>query len=221
MRIAICCSKDWFKLNPSTSDANLVKFFTHESDLSVEALHKFKPDYVFFPHWSWIVTKEVHKEFNCIVFHAAPLPFGRGGSPIQNLILEGFKKTPVCAIKMTDKLDSGPIYSSSDVSLDGTLNSIFSRINNVINDLIIEIIEKNPIPITQSGKPHVFKRLTSVDNEIPTGLKLEEIYDRIRMVDHADYPSAFIVYGDVKIEFNNAHLVEDSKEVVCLIKKLK
>ena len=57
MRIAICCSKDWFKLNPSTSDANLVKFFTHESDLSVEALDKFKPDYVFFPHWSWIVTK--------------------------------------------------------------------------------------------------------------------------------------------------------------------
>ena len=83
------------------------------------------------------------------------------------------------------------------------------------------VIEKNPIPITQSGKPHVFKRLTSVDNEIPTGLKLEEIYDRIRMVDHADYPSAFIVYGDVKIEFNNAHLAEDSMEVVCLINKLK
>ena len=137
MRIAICCSKSWFNLNPSISDANLIKFFKHECDLSVEALHKFKPDYVFFSHWNWIVTKEVHEQFNCILFHASPLPFGRGGSPIQNLILEGFKKTPVCAIKMTDKLDAGPIYASSDVSLEGTLNSIFCRINVAINDLII------------------------------------------------------------------------------------
>ena len=162
----------------------------------------------------------MHEQFNCIVFHTSPFPYGRGGSPIQNLILEGFKATPVCAVKMTDELDAGPIYASSDVSLAGTLNSIFSRINDAVNDLIIEIIDNDPLPSDQLGEPHVFKRLTSVENEIPQGLKLEEIYDRIRMVDHADYPNAFIIYGDIKIELSKARLIKDSMEVKCMIKKL-
>ena len=84
----------------------------------------------------------------------------------------------------------------------------------------IEIVEKDPLPSDQLGKPHVFKRLTSAENEIPVGLKLEQIYDRIRMVDHADYPNAFIIYGDIKIELTKARLAADSMEVKCVIKKL-
>ena len=220
MRILICCSGSWFKIKSAISDAHLVKFFTRENDLTVDSVKKFKPDYVFFTHWNWIVKKELHEQFNCIVFHTSPLPYGRGGSPIQNLILEGFKETPVCAVKMTDEVDAGPIYASSVISLAGTLNSIFSRINNAVNDLIIEIVDKDPLPSDQLGDPHVFKRLTSVENEIPMGLKLEEIYDRIRMVDHADYPNAFIIYGDLKIELSKARFAEDSMEVKCVLKKL-
>tara|TARA_B110000196_G_C21070644_1_gene627282 strand:+ start:329 stop:454 length:126 start_codon:yes stop_codon:yes gene_type:complete len=40
------------------------------------------------------------------------------------------------------------------------------------------------------------------------------------MVDHADYPNAFIVYGDTKIEFSNAQLKGESMELTCLMKKL-
>jgi len=221
MRLAICCSKNWFKLAPSTIDAHIVKFYKNENDLTVEGLVNFKPDYVFFTHWGWIVPKKIHAQFNCILFHAAPLPYGRGGSPIQNLILEGFKNTPVCAVKMTDDLDAGPIYTSSEISLDGTLCSIFFRLNKVINKLIVEIIEKNPIPSVQLGKSYTFKRLASTDNMIQEGLMLEEIYDRIRMVDHEDYPKAYIVYGDMKLEFSSAELVGNSIELTCSIKKLK
>ena len=74
------------------------------------------PDLVFFPHWHWIVPSEIHRTYQCILFHAAPLPYGRGGSPIQNLILNGFKEAPVCALKMTEGLDSGPIYTKKKVT---------------------------------------------------------------------------------------------------------
>lgn len=220
MRIVICSSKSWFELNPSISNAHFVKYLQSKDQLSIEALIEFKPDYVFFIHWNWIVKKEIHDNFNCVVFHTAPLPYGRGGSPIQNLILEGFDKSPVCAIKMTKELDSGPIYASSYVSLTGSLKDIFSRLNVVVNDLIVEITENNPSAIPQHGEPHIFKRLTIKDNEIPMGLELEEIYDRIRMVDHKDYPNAFITYGNTKIEFSSAELVRDTIEVACVIKKL-
>ena len=219
MRIVICSSKNWFELSPSTSDAHVVKYFKSEADLSVEALVEFNPDYVFFTHWNWIVKNEIHENFSCVVFHTAPLPYGRGGSPIQNLILEGFEETPVCAIKMTGELDSGPIFASTNVSLSGTLKDIFSRLNVAVNDLIVEITDNNPSAIPQRGEPHVFKRLTIRDNEIPIGLKLEEIYDRIRMVDHEDYANAFITYNNIKIEFSSAELVRDTIEVACVIKK--
>ena len=52
------------------------------------------------------------------------------------------------------------------------------------------------------------------------GLKLEEIYDRIRMVDRADYPNEFIIYGDLKIELSKARLARDTMEVKFVFKKL-
>jgi methionyl-tRNA formyltransferase len=220
MRVIICCSRSWFKLSSKISNTHVVKFFSCEEELSVESINTFGPDYIFFPHWNWVVEREIHEQFNCIVFHTAPLPYGRGGSPIQNLILEGLKESPVCAIKMTAKLDAGPIYASSNISLGGTLNSIFLRINDAINDLMVDIIVKNPNPVEQEGEPHVFKRLTNSDNEITAGLKLEEVYDRIRMVDHADYPNAFIMYGDLKIEFSNAVLKDEMMELTCVMRKL-
>ena len=108
MRIVICSSKSWFKLNPSIAEKHVVKYFKNKDELLNKSLAKFKPDYVFFTHWNWIVKDDIHQSFNCVVFHTAPLPYGRGGSPIQNLILEGFNKAPVCAIKMTSELDSIP-----------------------------------------------------------------------------------------------------------------
>jgi len=221
MRLLICSSRAWFKLSEKISDTHVVEFLSREEELSVESINNFRPDYIFFPHWNWVVDREIHEQFECIVFHTAPLPYGRGGSPIQNLILEGVKDSPVCAIKMKDKLDEGPIYASSNISLAGNLKSIFLRINEAINDLMTYIISENPNPVAQLGEPHVFKRLTISDNEILAGLELEEIFDRIRMVDHPDYPNAFIMYGDIKIELSNALLKDGSMELTCVMKKLK
>ncbi len=221
MRLLVCNSRHWFKLKGVLSVTNTVKLVMREEELTLDLVDDFKPDYIFFPHWNWVVREDIYKNYECVVFHTAPLPYGRGGSPIQNLIMKGFESSPVCAIKMTAKLDAGPIYSSMDVGLEGNLNSIFSRLNDAVNELIAKIISENPEPKAQVGEPYVFKRLTQSDNEIPEGLNLEKIYDRIRMLDHPDYPNAFIMYGDVKLEFYNGSLEGDSLEVKCKITKLK
>ena len=38
------------------------------------------------------------------------LPYGRGGSPLQNLIKKNHKSTMLSAIECQDNLDSGDIY---------------------------------------------------------------------------------------------------------------
>ena len=221
MKLLVCNSKKWFKLNSEISKKNIVKVITKKDELTEKLIDIFKPDYIFFPHWNWIVEPTIYQNNECVVFHTAPLPYGRGGSPIQNLILRGYKSAPVCAIKMTGELDAGPIYLSFDIDLSGNLTSIFSRINIAINKLIKEILSKKIELKPQIGKVQKFRRLNYSDNELFQGLTINEIYDRIRMVDHPDYPNAYIIFGDLKIEFYDGSLNSNSLEVKCKITKLK
>jgi len=204
----VASSKDWFKEYPKSEEYEELNFIeiSNKEDLNLEYLEKINPRYIFFTHWNWKVSSEIYKRFECVAFHTAPLPYGRGGSPIQNLILKGLKNSPVCALKMTDILDGGPIYDSFEVSLDGTISEIFSRIATCVEKLIVLICQNNPHPIEQNGEVVAFKRLSNSDNELLSKHSIKELYDRIRMVDGLDYPRAFINYGNHKIEFLEAYL---------------
>jgi len=37
----------------------------------------------------WIILKEIFENYEIILFHMTDLPYGRGGSPLQNLIVRG------------------------------------------------------------------------------------------------------------------------------------
>ena len=58
-------------------------------------------------------------------------PKFRGGSPVQNQILKGLKKTKLCAFKVEKKLDSGDLCLKKDLNLNGSAEDIFKRIENI------------------------------------------------------------------------------------------
>ena len=66
--------------------------------------------------------------FRCLMLHPSPLPKYRGGSPIQNQIINGEIESAVSIFLMDSGLDSGPIYCQESFSLEGELSEIFSRI---------------------------------------------------------------------------------------------
>ena len=214
MKIVIACSKSWFGISNYLKNNHQISLITNKNELTLENIKKINPNLIFFPHWSWKVPSEIHQKYKCILFHTAPLPFGRGGSPIQNLILLGYKKSPVCALKMVEELDSGPIYTQREISLEGPLSNIFKRLNIVVNDLIKELIELLPEPIIQKGNQSYFRRLNEDDNKIPYTGSLEEFYDRVRMLDDSSYPNPFLEYGDYIIEFNKAEF--DNGKLTCV-----
>ena len=206
--LVIACSKSWFNKN-TKSDAFLklpITFISVKEDLNLKLLKDINPKYIFFPHWSWKVEKSIYQEYECVAFHTAPLPYGRGGSPIQNLIIRKHKKSPICALKMNHDIDAGPIYAKREISLDGTLRDIFKRLAGKIEEMILKIYHEEPVPINQKGTIKLFSRLNYSDNEIKPSMSQEEIYDRIRMVDADDYQKAFIKFGKKKIFLKNASL---------------
>ena len=115
---------------------------------------------------------------------------------------------------MVEELDSGPIYTQKEISLEGSLSNIFERLNIVVNDLIKELIELLPEPIIQKGNHSYFRRLNEDDNKIPHTGSLEEFYDRVRMLDDSSYPNPFLEYGDYIVEFNKAEF--DNGKLTCV-----
>ncbi len=210
-KILIACSKNWFIENKFVKKflkQNKRKFLviSKKKDLNLTNLNKIKPKIIFFPHWSYIVSKKIINKYRCICFHTAPLPYGRGGSPIQNLILKKIKKTPVCALKMTEKIDSGPIYLKETINLSGNLDLIFEKISFVILKMIKKLIKKSINPKKQRGMPHTFKRIKESVSQIKKIDNIESFYDRIRMVDAKDYPRSYIKIQNFKITFSNSKI---------------
>ena len=183
-------------------------------ELTPERLHAINPRYVFFPHWSHLIPASVYEQFECVVFHMTDLPYGRGGSPLQNLIQRGHTQTLVSALRCVAELDAGPIYMKKPLSLDGAASEIFHRAVGIIETMIVSMIREEPQPVPQEGKPVYFHRRTPEQSDLvaekPTSLG--DFFDFIRMLDAEGYPRAFIDLNDHRIELSEAQLHTDRIE---------
>jgi methionyl-tRNA formyltransferase len=179
-------------------------FISKKEQLTVKKLVKLDPDYIFFLHWSWIVPEDIVDAYKCVNFHMTDLPYGRGGSPLQNLIVRGHTKTKVSAIRMTPELDAGPIYMKEPLSLEGTAGEILYRATVASAKMIGKIVKTNPQPKPQKGKVTIFRRRTPLQSEIPEGLNAKQLYDFIRMLDGEGYPPAYIEHDGFRYSFTKA-----------------
>ncbi len=181
-----------------------------KEDFNIDNLKNINPDMIFIPHWSYIIPKEIYENYKCIVFHMTDLPFGRGGSPLQNLIARGYSNTKISAINVVKEIDGGEVYLKRELNLNGTAEEIFLRANRVISDMITEIINNDIIPVTQKGEPVPFKRRTPLMSKIDDEIKsIEGLYDHIRMLDAEGYPHAYIENDNFRFEFTRASIKAD------------
>lgn len=171
-------------------------------------LHEINPSWVFFTHWSKIVPESIFNTFRCVVMHTSNLPKDRGGSPLQNQIVKGVLFSQINAIEMKSSIDSGKIYCSKEISLQGSLNDIIGMLTVACVDLIIECVENNPTPVNQKGTPTINKR--KLDNHLKLNCTLEHVYDQIRMLDGDDYPRTHLDIEGFRFEFSRACLSEES-----------
>lgn len=176
--------------------------------LTVDTLEKLAPRYVFFLHWSSKVPAEIIGAYECINFHMTDVPYGRGGSPLQNLILRGHAETKLSALRMTDEIDAGPVFLKRELSLAGTAQEILERATELAAEMIREILEGEIEPEPQRGDVTVFRRRRPEESEIPDDLTPEALYDFIRMLDGEGYPPAFIRAGGYRYELRDAILQE-------------
>tara|TARA_R110002096_G_scaffold150352_3_gene312250 strand:- start:2408 stop:3064 length:657 start_codon:yes stop_codon:yes gene_type:complete len=189
----------------------------HSSSCTKELIDDISPDWIFFFHWSEIVSKDIYENYRCAVIHTGNLPEGRGGSPIQNQILDGICNTNVNIIEMSEPIDSGAVYCSHPITLQGTITDIWMSIAVTAHKLIMKCVSEDLTPKCQQGISYTYNRIkTNKINFNSPHRDLSYIYDQIRMVDSEDYPNPYVEIGDYRIEFsrakmNNNNIITDAK----------
>lgn len=209
MNVVLVSEKSWDvsaadELNAIIDD-NVI-FIADKDLVTEEHLNSIQPRYVFFLHWSHYIPASVYENFVCVVFHMTDLPFGRGGSPLQNLIERGIYKTQLSALRCVKELDAGDIFLKRELSLFGSAEEIYIRSTKLAKDMIVEIIETNPIPKKQEGEPVVFHRRKPVQSNIQDLQSLDKVFDWIRMLDAEGYPNAFLETSHLRLSFRRAVL---------------
>ena len=134
---------------------------------------------------------------------------------------KGFSNSKLCAFKIINKYDAGPIYKKVPVSLKGSADEIFINLYEKICKIIIELCKKLPKPKKQIGKPKYFKRRKPEESIIKIKSNIANLYDFIRMLDISEknFPKAFLRNGKIKYEFSNAKKIGNSINADVLIKK--
>lgn len=188
-------------------------------ELTATRLERLEPELVMLPHWSWIIPASVHERFECVIFHMTDLPYGRGGSPLQNLIVRGYTETMISAFRCEAGLDTGPIYLKRPLTLEGTAEEILRRASEVIAGMIVDIVRDRPTLVPQAGDVVNFARRRAADGDLAPLAELATVHDYIRMLDADGYPPAFLETAHFHLEFTEARLMDDFVQATVRIRR--
>jgi methionyl-tRNA formyltransferase len=200
-------------LEESMSDHDF-KIIRSKEDYSDEQLFEFDPDLVLWYGWSWKIPLEIINKYDCLCLHPSPLPKYRGGSPIQNQIINNEKVSAVTIFKMNEGFDDGDIIFQAPISLSGGVEDVFKRMEEIGFSATYSLISSGYSLTKQDHlEASVYKRRKQSDSEITideiTNKPAEYIYNKIRML-RDPYPNAYIVdkFGR-KLFITQAFLGED------------
>ncbi|MDA8958840.1 formyltransferase family protein [Akkermansiaceae bacterium] len=163
-------------------------------------LKKFNPDLILWFGWSWLIEDYFTTKYTSIMLHPSPLPKYRGGSPIQNQIINGERFSAVTLFRITNDLDAGDIFVQEPIVLDGDIDVIFDAISNAGYQATCRVIEGDYTLKKQDPDKATFcKRRKESESEITSdelrNASGEYLYNKIRMLT-GPYPRAFIRTND-------------------------
>ncbi len=148
-----------------------------------------------------------------INIHPSLLPKYRGPSPIQTAILQGEKETGVSIIKMTPKIDEGPVLVQETIEIwpSDDANSLKKRLSNLSLQMLINLLpklqqEKIEVIPQDNAKATFSHKFKKSDGEIDWRKSLTEIERQIRAL--KGWPGSYTTIDNKHLIIHSAHLDE-------------
>lgn len=152
-------------------------------------------------------------KFGAINIHASLLPKYRGASPIPYAIMNGEKETGVSIIKMTDKLDAGPIILQKSINIESNDNSatLRAKLTKLSIELLLNILPNilnNKISLTIQDEKLVSyaPKLTRDNAKIDWNKSVGQIYNFIRAMN--PWPTAWTTLNNTRLKIIKAEINE-------------
>lgn len=110
----------------------------------LEKISSLKPDFLIVEDYGLILPEHLLAipKYAALNIHHSLLPKYRGPSPAPTAILNGDKVSGVSIIKMTEKVDAGPILAQQEYTLkeNETTESLLTKLNQLGGELLIKIL---------------------------------------------------------------------------------
>jgi len=197
-----------------------------------EYFKKIGADLVIVVAYGQIIPKEYLKlsKKGFINIHASILPNWRGAAPIQRSLMNLDKETGVSIMKITEKLDTGPVCNIYKINLENNLNSmdVSEKLSLLaaekILDNIDDILEDKAKFIEQDhSKATYASKIKKIEGNIDWTVPAEIIIGKINGL--FPYPGAFFTFNGerhkiLEAEIGNktgkpGEVVSDYLEIIC------
>jgi methionyl-tRNA formyltransferase len=158
-----------------------------------------------------------------INIHPSLLPLYRGPTPIEAAILDGAKETGVSLMRLSAKMDAGPVYVQQRLPLTGseTKQELAGQLLRIGQKLLLEhlpaILEgwQTPKPQNDSNASYT-KLLKKDDGKIDWQKPADQIERQVRA--YAGWPRSQAKIFDKEVIITKARLAKDKKDGKLVIK---
>ena len=159
---------------------------------------------------SWLLNLP---RYGAVNVHASVLPLYRGAAPIQWAMANGETETGVCAMKLDEGLDTGPVYAceKTPIEADESVQQLSERLSvlscGLIRRCVDGIVGGTLMPVPQdSARATLAPILTKQDGNIDWSLPARAIYNRIRAFHF--WPGSRTVFRNMICRILKAHVRE-------------
>ncbi len=158
----------------------------------------YKIDLIITAAYGQIIPKNILNapKYDSLNIHGSLLPKYRGASCVQAAILNGDDKTGITIIKMTEKLDAGPIVAQEEIKIkkEETAGELYKRLSLLASKMIVPVIlsyiQGKIIPKPQDeSRASYFGLLTKKDGKIDWNKSAVELERFVRAM--TPWPGAY------------------------------
>jgi len=174
-------------------------------------IEKLKPDLGIIAAYGQILPKDILAipQYGFLNVHPSLLPRHRGASPIQYTILNGDEKSGATIIRITEKLDAGPILAQKEIEISQkeTFASLHNKLAEFGAELLIEAIPKllagklPPLPQDETKATYT-KILKKDDGKIDWQKPAKEIERKVRALN--PWPGTYTIYNGKRLKILKA-----------------
>jgi len=201
MEITILCTDNNHKIIPFLEKWAKFNSSIHNISILNNSSEVEGGDILFLISCLEIIKYDLRNKFkHTLVIHESDLPHGKGWSPIQWQILNGFNSITITLLDAADKVDSGNIWKKEIVEFEG--HELANEINEQIFPIKLDLMDfaiKNIDSVNKTiqkeiNEPH-FPHRTPKDSEIDISKSISEQFNLLRIADNERYPCFFNYKG--------------------------